>query len=70
VNTLLLTLELKGDADLMSDCVFWTTLISSVTVTIALAVATRKHPRQLVGFFKGRRGPLGEDPANPAGKAR
>jgi alcohol dehydrogenase class IV len=26
--------------------------------TIALAVANRKHPRQLVGYFKGRRAPM------------
>jgi alcohol dehydrogenase class IV len=26
--------------------------------TIALAVANRKHPRQLVGYFKGRRAPV------------
>jgi predicted permease len=34
VNTLLLTLELDGDAHLAADCVFWTTLISCLTVPI------------------------------------
>jgi len=32
VNTLLLVLELGGDADLAADCVFWTTIFSSVTI--------------------------------------
>lgn len=34
VNTLLLTLELEGDSALAADCVFWTTLISCLTVPI------------------------------------
>ena len=38
VNTLLLTIEQKGDAELAADCVFWTTLLSAVTVTLVLAV--------------------------------
>jgi predicted permease len=33
VNTLLLTLEVGGDADLAADCVFWTTAVSCVTIT-------------------------------------
>jgi predicted permease len=33
VNTLLLTLELDGDAALAADCVFWTTVLSCVTLT-------------------------------------
>ena len=33
VNTLLLTLEIGGDADLAADCVFWTTVVSCVTIT-------------------------------------
>jgi predicted permease len=37
VNTLLLTLEQGGDAELAADCVFWTTLLSAVTVTLVLA---------------------------------
>jgi predicted permease len=32
VNTLLVTLELKGDAELAADCVFWTTIFSCVTI--------------------------------------
>jgi predicted permease len=36
VGTLLLTLELDGDADLAADCVFWTTVCSSVTIAIWL----------------------------------
>ncbi len=37
VNTLLLTLELEGDADLAADCVFWTTVVSLITLTAWLA---------------------------------
>lgn len=40
VNTLLLTLEMGGDAELAADCVFWTTLASAATVAGWL-VATR-----------------------------
>lgn len=36
VNTLLLTIELDGDADLAADIVFWTTVGSAVTVTLVL----------------------------------
>jgi predicted permease len=36
VNTLLLTLELDGDADLAADCVFWTTICSCVTIPLWL----------------------------------
>ncbi|MCS7034144.1 MAG: AEC family transporter [Phycisphaerae bacterium] len=38
VNTLLLTLELKGDATLAADCVFWTTVFSCLTITLWLVV--------------------------------
>ena len=38
VNTLLLTLELGGDAELAADCVFWTTIFSVVTITAWLIV--------------------------------
>lgn len=38
VNTLLLTLELRGDAELAADCVFWTTVFSCVTITGWLVV--------------------------------
>jgi len=33
VNTLLLTLEIGGNAELSADCVFWTTVFSCVTIT-------------------------------------
>jgi len=36
VNTLLLTLELDGDANLAADCVFWTTVVSCVTIPLWL----------------------------------
>ncbi|HEV7300697.1 MAG TPA: AEC family transporter [Tepidisphaeraceae bacterium] len=38
VNTLLMTLELDGDADLAADCVFWTTVFSCVTLPVWLLV--------------------------------
>lgn len=38
INTLLLTLELGGDADLSADCVFWTTVVSAVTITLWLVI--------------------------------
>lgn len=42
VNTLLLTLEMGGDEKLAGDCVFWTTVVSPLTVlaTIAIVRAT------------------------------
>jgi len=42
VNTLLLTMELDGDADLAADCVFWTTVFSCVTIA-AWLVAIKYH---------------------------
>jgi malate permease and related proteins len=38
VNTMILTMEMGGDTDLAADCVFWTTLASSVTLVLTLAV--------------------------------
>jgi predicted permease len=38
VVTLLLTLEMSGDADLAADCVFWTTVFSCVTITLWLVI--------------------------------
>ena len=38
VNTLLLTMELGGDSETAADIVFWTTVTSSVTVAIILAI--------------------------------
>ena len=40
VNTLLLTIEQKGDVELAADCVFWTTLLAAITVTLLLALVT------------------------------
>ena len=36
VNTLLLTMELDGDADLAADCVFWTTVSSALSIAMWL----------------------------------
>lgn len=44
VNTLLLTLELGGDAELAADCVFWTTLLSVFTITGWLIVLRMYFP--------------------------
>jgi hypothetical protein len=33
INTLILTLEIGGDAELTADCVFWTTVMSCLTIT-------------------------------------
>lgn len=38
INTLLLTLELKGDPELTADCVFWTTVFSAGTILMWLAI--------------------------------
>jgi predicted permease len=38
VNSLVLTLEVDGDAETAADCVFWTTLGSAVTVAVILSV--------------------------------
>ena len=38
INTLLVTLEVGGDAELTADCVFWTTVLSSLTITAWLVV--------------------------------
>ncbi len=40
VNTLILTLELDGDAELTGDVVFWTTIFSGATVAGVIAVVT------------------------------
>ncbi len=44
VNTLLLTLELDGDAETAADCVFWTTLVSAATVTLAMWIVDTLSP--------------------------
>jgi predicted permease len=46
VNTLLLTLELDGDATLAADCVFWTTVFSCLTITGWLVVLRMLMPAQ------------------------
>ncbi|HYO07753.1 MAG TPA: AEC family transporter [Tepidisphaeraceae bacterium] len=38
ITTLLLTLELDGDTDLAADCVFWTTVVSCLTIAGWLVV--------------------------------
>jgi malate permease and related proteins len=38
VTTMLLTLELEGDTDLAADCVFWTTVLSCVTIPLWLVL--------------------------------
>ena len=40
VNTLILTIELKGDTELTGDVVFWTTIFSGITVAGVIAVVT------------------------------
>lgn len=40
VNTLLLTLELDGDADTAADIVFWTTLLAALSVAVVLTLVT------------------------------
>jgi predicted permease len=38
VNNLLITMEMGGDAELAADCVFWTTIVSVVTIAAWLVV--------------------------------
>jgi predicted permease len=38
VNTLLLTIELDGDAELQADVVFWTTVFAGITSAVVIAV--------------------------------
>ena len=38
INPLLLAMQLDGDADTLSDCVFWTTLFSAVSVAIWMTI--------------------------------
>ena len=44
VVTLLLTLEVGGEADLAADCVFWTTVLSAATITGWLVVLRMAFP--------------------------
>jgi predicted permease len=49
VNTLLLTLELGGDGDTAADVVFWTTIVSTVTVAVVLTVLVELGGQPLHG---------------------
>jgi malate permease and related proteins len=44
VNTLLLTIELDGDADTAADLVFWTTVLSGITVTLVITCVRAMDP--------------------------
>lgn len=48
INPLLLTMQLDGDVDTMSDCVFWTTLCSAVTVAVWMTLLKSMHPESFV----------------------
>jgi predicted permease len=41
INTLLLAIEVDGDAETAADCVFWSTLASALTLTATLGVMVR-----------------------------
>ncbi len=47
VNTLLLSMELKGDAETAAECVFWTTLGSTISVSIILSLLRWAGGQQL-----------------------
>ena len=49
VNPLLLAMQLDGDADTLSDCVFWTTVFSSISVSIWLTLFRTWEPELLLG---------------------
>lgn len=44
INPLLLAMQLDGDVDTISDCVFWSTLFSAVTVAIWMTVLKLLDP--------------------------
>lgn len=48
INPLLLAMQLDGDADTLSDCVFWTTLFSAVTVAIWMTILKLFVPNAFV----------------------
>ncbi len=48
INPLLLTMQLDGDVDTMSDCVFWTTLLSAFTVAVWLTLLKSLHAESFV----------------------
>ena len=41
VNSIFLAIEQKGDIELAAECVFWTTLLAALTVTVILAIVIR-----------------------------
>ena len=43
INTLVLTLEVDGDAEAAADCVFWTTVGSAVSVALVLTHRAALH---------------------------
>lgn len=44
INPLILAMELDGDTDSLSDCVFWTTLFSAFTVAVWMTALKSAHP--------------------------
>ena len=48
INPLLLAMQLDGDADTLSDCVFWTTLFSAVSVAIWMTILKLFVPEAFV----------------------
>lgn len=48
INPLLLAMQLDGDTDTLSDCVFWTTLFSAITVAIWMTLLKLLDPSSFV----------------------
>jgi len=48
INPLLLTMQLDGDVDTMSDCVFWTTLVSATSVAVWMTLLKSMHAASFV----------------------
>ena len=48
INPLLLAMQLDGDADTLSDCIFWSTLFSGVTVAIWMTILKLMDPASFV----------------------
>lgn len=44
INPLLLAMQLDGDTDTLSDCVFWSTLFSAITVAVWMAILKSAYP--------------------------
>ena len=49
INPLLLAMQLDGDTDTLSDGIFWTTLLSGVTVSIWMGIFKAMHPEAFAG---------------------